>query len=214
MEMKKGYNLSTGTSDGLTSQERLQVYKDSKKEITSKDSRAWLYINKVITFNFSNLVLSLKTELKKKYPGDSKEDTDIRVGKSLETYTTHDTKQKFEYISFDNWYGGKIWYVICPKCGSRSKKLFLPKGVKDREQSYQCMTCHKIKTAVPISKKRKKEVVNPLKELKCIETKLLTKNKFNSDEIKTLLDRHHVLEESLKGSVEYRLWKFRNERKI
>lgn len=161
-------------------------------------------------FTFSELATRVKRETKSKYPNLSETQLRDLVHQSLKRFTIND--QTFEYISFANHLGGFRWYVLCPKCGKKCLKLYLPSKFPKREQKYLCKECHNLKNSSSLlgATKRYQKVVKPLKKLDTIKAKLL-KRSITPEAAKELLAEYEQIERELRNSPEYRLWEFRKK---
>jgi hypothetical protein len=137
------------------------------------------------------------------------EEINIKIGLNLEIFTLNG--QTFQYTSIPNKLGGVRWFVLCPKCGQRSLKLYFPKGL-DREQLYLCKNCHMLKPSSLLlgNQKKYRNVAKPLKRLEQIKKKLLRK-KLKAKEAEELLEEYDKIEKKLADSPEYRLWVFKRE---
>jgi hypothetical protein len=177
--------------------------------IEKKTKRKYLATESTVSFNFIVLVKKIKEHLKELFPFASANEISDRIGISLKDFTINN--QTFEYTSIPNGFGGARWYVICPKCGKRSSKLFLPK-TRDREPLYLCQICHKLKPSSLLlgNQKKYQEITKPLKKLERIKKKLLKKT-LSTKVAGELLDEYTELERKLAGTPEYKLWKFKKE---
>lgn len=181
-----------------------------EKVSRSKKARCkWAATESSVSFNFDNLVKKVKEHIKEQFPKLMPDDINIKIGLNLKIFSLND--QTFEYTSVPNNFGGVRWFVLCPKCGKKSHKLYLPKG-KDREQRYLCRYCHKLKPSSLLLGKQKKykNVAKPLKRLEQIKKKLLHK-KIKAIEAEELLEEYDRIEKKLADSPEYRLWVFKKE---
>jgi hypothetical protein len=185
------------------------------------------------SFVFSELFLNLKKDLKEKYSKLSDEQiksiypeaTEEQLKNknlipeeilykmmciSLKKFTLND--QTFEYSARKNYLGGYRWYVLCPKCKTKCLKLFLPNKYEEKEQLYLCKECHELKNSSLLegSTKEYKKVLKPLKKLESIKIKLLKKN-MRPEKAEELLLEYEKIERELAPSIEYRLWKFKQE---
>lgn len=164
-------------------------------------------------FKFTELVVRVKKELKKKYPDIDENDLQEKMHQSLKKFSIND--QTFEYLSFPNHLGGFRWYVLCPKCKNRSIKLYLPSKYPDRVQKYYCKNCHRLKNSSSLlgATKKYQKVVKPLKKLDVIKAKLL-KRGTTPERAKELLAEYDRIERELRASPEYKLWEFRRKHGI
>jgi hypothetical protein len=200
--------VSPSTDDAAKSSEpRLPVKKPVRAKTT--DKRRWASTEATISFDFNNLVEKVKKHIKDNFPELSSEEIIQRIGHNLQVFTINN--QKFEYTNIPNKLGGVRWFVLCPKCGKKSQKLFLPKN-RDREPLYLCRWCHKLKPSSLLLGKQKRytEVAKPLKRLEYIKKRLLNK-RLRTKEVEELLEEFACIEKKLADSPEYRLWKFKKE---
>ena len=158
-------------------------------------------------FSFSNLVNKVKKELKEKRPDIDDESFFDLMNRSLNTFKLNE--QVFEYEHQKNHLGGFRWYIKCPKCGTKSLKLYLPENLEDREQIYACKKCHKLKntSALMGATNKYQKVVKPLKKLEALKKQLLKKS-MKPEKAQSLIDEYERIERSLESSPEYRHWKF------
>lgn len=161
-------------------------------------------------FDFSNLAKRIKEQIKIKKPDISTEDINLLILKNLKKFTINN--QYFDFHVIPVKFGGMRWYVKCPKCESICSKLYLPTKFTDRIQKYLCKDCHKLRNRSLIlgSTKKYKEVVRPIKRMEIIRDSLL-KTHIPKEKAELLLKEYEDLENKLKNSNEYKLWKFRNE---
>lgn len=158
-------------------------------------------------FSFSNLSSKVKKELLKKNKDIDDDTMRELMHKSFKTFKLNG--QTFEYSCQPNYLGGFRWYIKCPICGANSLKLFLPEGKDDREPIYACKKCHRLKntSALVGSTQRYKKVLKPLKRMEILRKKILRKG-ITPQMAESWIDEYEALEESLKNSKEYKLWKF------
>jgi len=173
------------------------------------DRRPWLPLESAVSFKFTTLTQKLRTYLKNKYPDITQEEITKKISRSLLKFSIND--QYFDYTYISPNIGGDRWYILCPKCGKKALRLFLPDSI-DREKLYLCRWCHKLKplSLIFYHNPHYKGLVKPLKELENIKEKLLKKT-VNSKDVEALLNRYDELQEYLSSSIEYRLWKFKRE---
>lgn len=173
------------------------------------DKRLWVPLESAVNFNFVALVQRIRKYLKDKNPKITNDEIRDKTAKSLLKFTLN--KQSFDYTYITYKLGGDRWYIICPKCGVKTIRLFLPDST-DREKLYLCRWCHKLKPLSLIfsTNPHYKGLVKPLKELENIKAKLLKKT-VKSKDVESLLDRYEELQDYLAKSPEYRLWKFKRE---
>jgi hypothetical protein len=201
---------SKNAIDGVAPDKNLGEVPPSADSISEKvDSRKWLATESAICFNFCSLVKKIKTHVKKASPRGTPEEVDIKVTLNLEVFTLNN--QKFKYESFPNGLGGLRWYILCPKCGKKSLKLFLSKA-PDREPLYLCKECHRLKPRSLIYCNRDKyiKIERPLSKLERIKKKLL-KRGLDPKEANSLLAEYESIEKKLIESREYKIYKFKKE---
>ena len=173
------------------------------------DTRKWGATENSISFNFNNLLKKIKKHIKEFDPEATSDQINEEIGKSLKGFTINE--QTFEYATSPNTLGGVRWFVLCPKCGKKCLKLYLPK-IKDREPKYLCKGCHKLKPSSILlgQTKKYKNITRPLKRLEQIKKKLLRRN-ISIKEGEELLEEYDRIEKKLMNSPEYRLWMFKKE---
>lgn len=159
-------------------------------------------------FSFSNLVTKVKRELKEKHPDIDSETFFDLMNKSLSTFRLNG--QIFDYEPQQNYLGGYRWYIKCPKCGTKSLKLYLPEDSEGRDPIYACKKCHRLKntSALMGATNNYQKVVKPMKKLESLRKQLLKKN-MKPEKAQDLIDEYERLETLLKNSPEYRHWKFK-----
>jgi len=147
------------------------------------------------------------------YPESTLKEIYEYVLKELQKFTVND--QYFEYEAIDNFLGGYRWFFLCPKCGKRVSKLFLPPEGSRREQKYLCKSCHKLKNQSALSGQNNmyRKVTRPLKKMKEIENRI-AKGHLRPAKTQQLLDQYEELEKELKGSPEYRLYSFKKKHNL
>jgi superfamily II helicase len=187
----------------------IDTYKH-KKGHTMPEYIKYLAIETAACYNFAPLILKIKEEHKNKHPDATPEEFKALMYKSLKSFTINN--QVFEYECQDNYLGGSRWYVLCPKCGRKGFKFYLPKDGLNREQKYLCKKCHRLKNASALmgASKKYRKVVRPLKSLEKIKRALLKKG-ISPDKAAPLLDAYEKIEKELETSSEYRLWKFQQK---
>lgn len=158
-------------------------------------------------FSFSNLVNKVKTELREKHPNMDDQTFFDLMNKSLNTFKLNE--QTFVYEYQENYLGGFRWYIKCPKCGTKSLKLYLPENFEDRDPVYACKKCHMLKntSALMGATNKYQKVVKPLKKLESLRKQLMRKS-MKPEKAKALIDEYERIERSLENSPEYRHWKF------
>ena len=160
---------------------------------------------------------TLQKTYKKKFVKESEDYTEQGVydGVLAELKKFTANGQTFKYTAIKNKLGGHRWFFLCPKCGGRVSKLFLPPKDKGLERKYLCKNCHGLKnqSAVMGQNRIYKQVTKPLKRLKEIEKKL-ENGYLGNDKIKVLLDEYEAIENQMKNTPEYRLYVFKRTRNI
>jgi hypothetical protein len=173
--------------------------------------RKYLAVESTASFSFGTLIQKIKSELRNRFPELSSEDEEFSrlMLKNLKAFKLSD--QSFDYTKQNNYLGGVRWFVLCPDCHKKSIKLYLPKDTS-RVQKYLCKRCHQLKNTSALlgPTVRYQKVIRPLKQLEKIR-KLLLKKNMTPEKAKFLLDAYDRIEEELKSSSEYRLWKFQQE---
>jgi len=103
---------------------------------------------------------------------------------------------------------------VCPKCGKRFTKLFLPPEYAiTKEKLYLCRGCHKLKNESSLIYKEPiyRNVLRPLKRLKTIEAQLKQGHQRNSNQL-ALIKEYRTIEEKLKASPEYMIYTFKKDK--
>jgi hypothetical protein len=133
-----------------------------------------------------------------------------KIKESLKLFSINN--QYFEYGAIPNTLGGLRWFILCPKCGKKSLKLFLPK-LEDREPLYLCKDCHKLKpnSMLLFNNKKYAHITRPLSRMEKIKKQLLRKKNMNPEELDKLFKEYDRIEQRLITSPEYRLWMFKKE---
>jgi len=170
-----------------------------------------LTVEKCSSININSLQKTIKKLIKRDYPDSSIEEVYTHSLEHLSKFTVND--QLFEYEALKNHLGGHRWFFLCPKCGNRASKLFLPpEGTGNREKRYLCKTCHKLKnqSALQGQNNMYRKVTKPLKRMKEIQDKI-NRGHLKSEKVQELLDEHDTLEQGLKDSPEYRLFMFKKK---
>ncbi len=178
--------------------------------ISEEDTRKWAAIESTVCFTFNNLLKKVKTFLKKQYPHASVDMINYQLKESLKLFSINN--QFFEYDAIPNTLGGLRWFILCPKCGKKSLKLFLPK-LDDREPLYLCKDCHKLKpnSMLLCNNKKYAHITRPLSRMEKIKKQLLRKKNMNPEELEKLFKEYDRIEQRLITSPEYRLWMFKKE---
>lgn len=169
--------------------------------------KSYQLIDTCVCFNFGTLFKNINNDLRNKRTdlwGDGYVSAFIQ---ELNKFSLNG--QTFEYISAPVGLGGLNFYVLCPKCKHKKKKLYLPNKYSDREQLYLCSICHRLKNYSNMNYKTKKyqKVIKPLKKLEAIKRHLL-KGTLSSEKSAELIKKYEEIENSLKNSPEYRIWLF------
>jgi len=173
--------------------------------------RKWEAQETCVCFNFINLLRNVRSEVRTRVDrGKEPERYRAEILAGLEAYEVNG--QRFKYSTVPNRLGGVRWYVRCPKCDSRTMKLFLPTRYPDREQRYLCAKCHRLQQTSLVKGKSKKykTIIRPLKRMQKLKDMLMNTH-LTPDEAKPLIDEYENLSKNLKNTPEYRLWKFKME---
>lgn len=170
----------------------------------------YIAVEDTASFNFFDIAKRIKDQIKKRRPDLSIKDVNILILKNLRKFTIND--QYFEFQPVSCKLGGMKWYVKCPKCDKRATILYLPSKNPERLQKYLCRTCHKLRhrSVMLGTTKKYTEVIRPMKRLETIRDSLL-KTHIPKERAEMLLKEYKDIEEKLKHSHEYQLWKFRTE---
>jgi len=183
------------------------------KKPIPKEQRKFIPLESCAVFSFLPLFTRIKEELRKKFPDipTGSEEFIKLMYKTLKAFSLND--QQFDYGTQGNYLGGYRWYVLCPECGKKCFKLYLPEE-ESRAKLYLCKNCHSLKhtSAILGPTPRYQKVIRPLKQLENIK-KLLLKKSMTPEKAKHLLDAYDRIEQQLKSASEYRLWKFQKEHK-
>jgi hypothetical protein len=209
MELSNEYRRKRYPKDIVAKPAIVKVSEKTPVKVKIKDKRKWAATEATISFNFIAMVDKVKTHVKANFSESSPEEIITIIGNNLKAFTIND--QIFEYINVPNNFGGVRWFVLCPKCGRKSQRLYLPKS-RDREPIYLCRWCHKLKPTSLLLGNQKKytDVAKPLKRLELIKKRLLQK-KLRDEEILKLLGEYDQIEKKLADSPIYLLWKFKRE---
>ena len=122
--------------------------------------------------------------------------------------------QSFDFVTMSNFYGGYRWFFVCPKCGNKYTKLFLPpEKAINKEKLYLCRHCHKLKNESSLIYKEPiyRNVLRPLKRLKSIEAQLKQGHLRKPDQI-ALIKEYKNIEEKLKASPDYLIYTFKKDK--
>ena len=170
-----------------------------------------LKVEKCSSININPLQKTIKKLIKRDYPDSPVEEVYVHTLNELKKFSVND--QLFKYKALKNHLGGHRWFFLCPKCGKRANKLFLPpNGTKNRERKYLCKICHKLKnqSALQGQNNMYRKVTKPLKRMKEIQDKI-NRGHLKSEKVQQLLSEHDALENELKNSPEYRLYTFKKK---
>jgi len=168
-----------------------------------------LTVEKCSSININSLQKTIKRLVKRDYPDSNVEEVYGYTLEELKSFSVND--QSFEYKALKNHLGGYRWFFVCPKCGNRASKLFLPPDNSgNRESKYLCKTCHKLKnqSALQGQNNMYRKVTRPLKRMKEIQDKI-SRGHLKSEKVQELLNEHDKLEQGLRDSPEYRLYTFK-----
>jgi len=162
------------------------------------------------SINIGALQKAIRRTINRDYPESREEELYNFTENELKKFVVND--QTFEYSAIKNILGGHRWFFICPKCGNKAGKLFLPPEGCLLERKYFCKNCHMIKNQSVLmgSNKIYKKVIKPLKRLRAIENKI-SKGYLPNDKIQELLNEHEAIENELKSAPEYRVYLFKKK---
>lgn len=154
---------------------------------------------------------AIRKTINRDYPESTEEEIHNFTERDLLSFTINN--QTFKYTSLKNRLGGHRWFFLCPKCGRRVSKLFMPPENYGLVKQYQCKECHGLRNQSAIMGQNKfyRRVTRPLKRMKDLEDRL-ARGHLNSDKIQELLNEYDALEKELKSSPEYRLYQFKRRR--
>lgn len=163
-----------------------------------------------VCFNFATLFKNIQEELNNRRRDCWSDEYIDEFMRNLSSFSLNG--QKFDFTSMDLPFGGKKFFVLCPRCRQKKRKLYLPNRYEDREQRYLCPKCHTLATMVTLKCKSPKyrSIVKPLRRMQWLKEKLL-KDSITPEKAAPLLKEYEAIESSLKNSPEYRLWKFNME---
>jgi len=164
-----------------------------------------------ICFNFATLFRNIHADLNRRRSDFWSSEYLAEYNRHLDSFSLNG--QKFVFVGMPlPLKGGKKFFVLCPKCGKKKLKLYLPNRYEDREQRYLCSDCHGLVTIAVLKGKsiKYKTIVRPLKRMQRLKEMLLH-DKMTPEKAEPLLREYEELESSLKNSPEYRLWKFNME---
>ena len=166
------------------------------------------------SININTLQKTIKRELNKDYPDSNQDEIYIYTLKELKKFSVEG--QTFKYEAITNYLGGYRWFFLCPKCGVRATKLFLPpEDILTKENKYLCKKCHKLKNQSAIAGQNSiyKKVTRPLKRMRLIENKI-GRGHLTSEKVQALLEEYNDIENKLKNSPEFRLYSFKKKHNI
>ncbi len=170
-----------------------------------------LTVEKCSSININSLQKTIKRLIKRDYPESTIEEVYEHSLQELRKFSVND--QMFNYEALKNHLGGHRWFFLCPKCGKRASKLFLPpESVGGRELQYLCKVCHKLKnqSALQGQNNMYRKVTKPLKRMREIQDKI-KRGHLKGPKVVELLNEHDILEKGLKDSPEYRLFAFKKK---
>jgi len=151
---------------------------------------------------------AIRKTIRRDYPDASDEEVFQYTEKDLAAFTCNN--QTFKFTSLKNKLGGYRWFFLCPHCGQRVSKLFLPPEPYGMVREYWCKTCHGLRNQSAILGQNKyyRTITRPLKRMKEIEERI-ARGHLSGDKTQELLNEYDTLEKDLKGSPEYRLYQFK-----
>ena len=166
-------------------------------------------IDTAVALEFNKIVKKVKKEIKAKFPSDTLDDLEKKVGLALQKLKINN--QTFDYYKFNPHLGGTRWFILCPKCKRKNLRLYIPRD-KNKEQKYLCYKCHElIHTSLQLGSTAKyREVVKPLRRLEKIR-RMLLKGSTSPSKAQPFIEEYERLEKTLSTSPAYKLWKFRLE---
>lgn len=159
--------------------------------------------------NINNLQKTIKRIINRDYPESTKKEFHDYTLEELKSFSVNG--QIFEFESIENFLGGYRWFFKCPNCKKRCSKLFLPPlETVSKAYKYYCKNCHKLKNQSALQGQNNiyKKVTKPLKRMKEIEIKI-GRGHLAANKVKELLNEYERIENRLKKSAEYRLYKFK-----
>jgi hypothetical protein len=165
------------------------------------------------SININSLQRTIKKMIDKSYLEPTEDEIYTYTLQELNKFTTHDLH--FEYTAQKNYLGGHRWFFLCPKCKKRSNKLFLPPVSSDREHTYACKICHKLRNQSALMSQNVlyRKVTRPLKIMKIIENKI-AKGHLRPEKIQELLNEYESLEKQLRDAPEFRLYYFKKKHNL
>lgn len=171
-----------------------------------------LVVENCSCITISSLQKAIRKMIDRDHPDSDEQEIFDFTKTELEKFSVND--QKFNYSYMKNKLGGYRWFFLCPKCGNRAMKLFLPPEGSQIELLYLCKECHGLqnRSAVMAKNNLYKKVLRPLKRLKQIEA-MLEKGYLTGEKTQALLDEYDALENKMKETPEYRLYMFKQKQK-
>ena len=162
--------------------------------------------------NISNLQKTVRRNLDLNNPDATDEEIFKYTEDELNKFQING--QGFSYTFMKNILGGYRWFFQCGKCRARVQKLFLPPEIfPGYERKYLCKECHNLCNESVLKAKNKiyRRVIQPLKKLQAIETKL-EKGHLTEKKTVELLDEYDGIEQEMKNCLEYRQYVFKKKR--
>lgn len=162
------------------------------------------------SINIHTLQRALRKGIERDYLEPSEDEIYTLILQGLKKFTVND--QIFDYTAIKNYLGGYRWFFLCPKCKKKSNKLFLPPESSNKEPTYACKLCHKLRnqSALLSQNVMYRKVTKPLKRMKILENKI-AKGHLRVEKIQDLLDEYERLEKQLKDAPEFRLYAFKKK---
>jgi hypothetical protein len=124
--------------------------------------------------------------------------------------------QKLNFVPAVNHLGGYRWFALCPKCGTRVIKLFLPQEAFQKDSRYLCKACHGLKNTSEVygASTVYTKVLRPLKKLEKIKKQLDSSRVMARKNFAGMVEEYEMLKKTLTESPEYKLYKIRLESSI
>jgi hypothetical protein len=162
------------------------------------------------SINIHTLQKAIKKSIKRDYLEPTDDDIYTYSLQGLKGFTVNG--QTFDYTAQKNYLGGYRWFFICPKCKKKANKLFLPPDGTNREHTYACKMCHKLKNQSALMSQNAlyRKVTRPLKIMKLLENKI-AKGHLKVEKVQEMLDEYERLEKQLKDAPEFRLYAFKKK---
>jgi len=173
--------------------------------------RRWEVQETCVCLNFINLLRNVRSEVQSRVDrGKEPEFYREEILRGLMAYEING--QQFTFSTIPNELGGVRWFIHCPKCNGRTMKLYLPTRYPDREQKYLCSKCHRLMQTSLLRGKSKnyKTIIRPLKRMQKLKD-ILMNGRHTPEQAQPLLEEYEKLQNDLKNTPEYRLWKFKVE---